>query len=65
MAACGIIEIEERDSAPTVPSDVSSVPDAVRRHFHRRHSQTARSAIQYVHSDRKPGRHEGRFATDY
>jgi len=29
MAACGIIEIEERDSAPTVPSDVSSVPDAV------------------------------------
>ncbi|MEE9571447.1 MAG: septal ring lytic transglycosylase RlpA family protein, partial [Candidatus Neomarinimicrobiota bacterium] len=29
MTACGIIEIEERDSAPTVPSDVSSVPDAV------------------------------------
>jgi len=29
MTACGIIEIEERDSAPTVPPDVSSVPDAV------------------------------------
>jgi len=29
MVACGIITIEERDSAPTVPADVSSVPDAV------------------------------------
>ncbi len=29
MVACGIITTEERDSAPTVPSDVSSVRDAV------------------------------------
>lgn len=29
LASCGVLEVEEKDSAPSAPRDVSSVPDAV------------------------------------